>query len=112
MARFLDDILSGPDPAAPEPAEPEREPERAEPPAGGGVDGLDASHAALAKALSVRGVWQRNEAEQLAEDVGLTFLDAALDIINETVLELYGEPFTEDTDPVEINVYAAEAMFK
>lgn len=80
------------------------------PPDSASIAGLDAAHSAFAVQLSSQTTWDRGEAEGLAESLGLTFLDAAMDTINEAAFEICGEPLLEGDDPVELNAYAIEEM--
>ena len=91
--------------AAPTPAQPTTTP-RPE----SRIEGLDAAHSALATALAGRPEWDRGEVEELAESLGLPFLDGALDVINEAAMDACGEPLAEGDDPVELNAYAIEEL--
>lgn len=74
------------------------------------IEGLDAAHSALASALASQPEWERGDAEDLAASLGLPLLDGALDVINETALDVCGEPLVEGDDPIEVNAYAIEEM--
>jgi uncharacterized tellurite resistance protein B-like protein len=76
------------------------------------VHGLDAVHAALGRRLAERGEWQRADAEDLADELGIAFLDAAVERINDAAFDLCGEPLVEGDDPLELNLFAVEEMFR
>ena len=75
------------------------------------IEGLDAAHSALAAALAGQPEWDRGDTGEIAESLGLPFLDAALDIINEATMDACGEPLVEGDDPVALNAYAIEELF-
>lgn len=52
--------------------------------------------------LATRQEWSRTELEELAKDRSL-MLDGTLEYINDAAFEQFEQPFTEGTDPVEIN---------
>jgi uncharacterized tellurite resistance protein B-like protein len=74
------------------------------------VAGLNAVHSHFAIRLAEQSEWARADAEQIAAELGLTFLDAALEVVNDAAFEACGEPFAEGDDPVEMNSYAIEEM--
>ena len=74
------------------------------------IAGLDAAHSALAIALAATPWWDRSDAEQLGDSLGLPLLDGALDRINEAAMDACGEPLVEGDDSLELNTYAIEAM--
>jgi len=74
------------------------------------VGGLDPVHSTFARQLAGQPAWGRSEVEELAETLGLPFLDAALDTINESSFDVCGEPLAEGDDPIEMNAYAVEEM--
>lgn len=76
------------------------------------VAGLDPAHSLLIRRLAQRDSWRRSEAEDAAVQVGLPFLDAALDRINDAAFELCGEPFFEGDDTIDVNVFALEEMLR
>ena len=71
---------------------------------------MDAVHTDFLRQLIGQPAWGRSELEELAETVGLPFLDAALDTINESSFDLCGEPLAEGDDPIDLNAYAVEEM--
>lgn len=71
--------------------------------------GLDAAHAAFARALIARPHWSREEAGDVAADLEL-MLDGALERINEAAFELHDVPLTEGDDPLEINSELLEQL--
>lgn len=96
-----DDSPVPPPPTPPEPAAP----------AALSIDGLDATHSALANQLRTRSTWGRADAEEAATALGLPLLAGALDRINEAALDICGEPLVDGDDPLEINDYAAQELF-
>lgn len=74
------------------------------------VAGLDGPHSQLARRLAQRPSWDRSDVEDAAAQFGITFLDAAVDRINDAAFEVCGEPLIEGDDPVELNVFAVEEM--
>ncbi len=100
--------------------EPETEPEAApsadaciaEVADGIAIEGLDGAHGALADRLRTRSSWDRTEVDEIATSLGLPLLDGALDRINEAALDLCGDPLVEGDDPLEINDYAVEELFR
>lgn len=77
---------------------------------GPSVGGLDVAHSAFARQLAGRSVWVRSEIEDLADSMGLLFLDAALGTINDMSFDVCGEPLAEGDDPIELNSYAVEEL--
>ena len=74
------------------------------------IEGLDAAYSALVTALAARSEWDRGVVEEIAESLGLPFLDGALDVINEAAMDACGEPLVEGDDPLELNAYAIEEL--
>ena len=74
------------------------------------IAGLDAAHTSLATTLASKSEWDRSDVEDLAESLGLPFLDGALDVINEATMDACGEPLIEGDDPFELNAYAIEEL--
>ena len=74
------------------------------------IEGLDAAHSAFAAVLAGQPEWDRDDAEEIAESLGLPFLDGALDVINEATMDACGEPLVEGDDPVKLNAYAIEEL--
>ena len=74
------------------------------------IAGLDAAHSAFARHLAAQPLWDRADAEDAAGTFGLTFLDAAIEAINEAAFEMCDEPLIEGDDPVEMNMYAIGEM--
>ena len=71
---------------------------------------LDVPHSAFVLSLTERQEWVRSDLEDLAEALGLPFLDGVLDAINEAALDACGEPLVEGDDPLELNTYAIEEL--
>ncbi|MBT5044312.1 MAG: hypothetical protein HN899_05365 [Gemmatimonadales bacterium] len=78
--------------------------------AGPTIVGLDAAHSALAVALAATPSWDRSDAEQLGDSLGLPLLNGALDRINEVAMDICGEPLVDGDDSLELNTYAIEEM--
>lgn len=76
------------------------------------IPGLDAAHTALGIRLAERGEWPRADAEDLADELAIPFLDAALERINDAAFDRCGEPLVEGDDPLELNPFAVEEMFR
>ena len=74
------------------------------------IAGLDPVHSALATTLASRAEWNLNDAEELAESLGLPFLEGVLDIINEAAIDACGDPLIEGEDPLQLNDYAKEEL--
>ena len=74
------------------------------------IGDLDVPHSAFVLALTERQEWVRSDLEDLAEALGLPFLDGVLDAINEAALDACGEPLVEGDDPLELNTYAIEEL--
>ena len=51
------------------------------------IQSLDEPHSALLRALAVRPEWDRQAVEDIAESLGLPFLDGALDVVNEAAMD-------------------------
>ena len=64
--------------------------------------GLDTEASVLVRVLITKSIWTRNELEQLAAKYNL-MLDGTLDTINDISIEVFGGPFFEGEDPIEIN---------
>ncbi|MEU8076775.1 TerB N-terminal domain-containing protein [Catellatospora citrea] len=73
------------------------------------VIGLDQAHSHLLRDLAAKPSWTRFEFEQQAARLGL-MPSGALDVINEAVLDLCGEPFADGDDDLTINTYALEEL--
>jgi hypothetical protein len=76
----------------------------------GSIAGLDMAHANFVGLLRPQPSWDRADLETLAEAHGLPMLDAAIDRINDAVIEACGEPLIEGDDPLEINGYALQGI--
>jgi tellurite resistance protein len=63
---------------------------------------LDAAHSALLSQLAVRSVWDREEVERLADDLGL-FPDGAMETLNEAAYDICGAPLLEGDQRIEID---------
>lgn len=66
------------------------------------IAGLDPIHSELVLVLASRDIWTRTDLEALAVDRCI-MLAGALEQINETFLDAYGEPLLEGEDSLEIN---------
>jgi uncharacterized tellurite resistance protein B-like protein len=75
------------------------------------LPGLDAAHSALVRALGNRDEIGAAEFEALADAHGL-MAGGAMESINDASFQLCDEPLLEGADPVEINPYAREELFK
>jgi hypothetical protein len=80
--------------------EPEPEKEKAEA-TGDLLQGLDAQHSTLLRALSARETWSREEFEALSSDLDL-LPGGALETLNEAAFEQFDLPLTEGDDPLEL----------
>jgi TerB N-terminal domain/TerB-C domain len=98
------DLPPAPPPVAAQP-EPEPEPEVIV----GGMLGLDAAHATLARLLLSRRQWARTDLEDAAADLAL-MLDGALESINDAAYEAFDMPLAEGDDPLEINADIVEKL--
>jgi uncharacterized tellurite resistance protein B-like protein len=76
------------------------------------VGALDPAHSELVRRLATRPVWDRAIAEDLSHELGLPFLDAAVDRINDQAFESCGEPLLEGDDLIEVNEFCAEELLK
>jgi hypothetical protein len=76
----------------------------------GPIMGLDSAHSQLVDALRDQPAWSRADVESAAAAVGIPMLDAALDRINDAVIEACGEPLIEGHDPLELNDYALQEI--
>lgn len=106
-ASYLAEIFTDDDPeatASPAPAPPDAG-------IGDGIAGLDAPHSALLRRLADHSRWTRDDFDNVAAGLGL-LPDGALEALNEAAFGAVGEPVCEGTDPVEINSYAVEEMFR
>jgi uncharacterized tellurite resistance protein B-like protein len=72
--------------------------------------GLDEPHTALAKALAARSEWSRDDAENVATELGLPLLNGALDRINEAALDACGDTLVEGADTLEVNSFTVGEM--
>ena len=73
------------------------------------IAGLDAKHAALARALAKRPSWTRAEFDAMAAQHRL-LPEGALDAINEAALDRCGETFCDDGDPLTVNESVAKEL--
>ena len=104
VSALLTDIFVDDDPP------PETESRAPGPEPGSMIEGLDGPHSQLLAALTARSEWDRGSVEELARSFGLPFPDGALDVINETAIDVCGEPVVEGADPVVLNPYALEEL--
>lgn len=119
VSALLADIFADDDPLHGQPAQSVPDMAMSQPPSGPNdsyttpeptIAGLNAAHSALATKLATKMEWDLSEVENLAESLGLPFLDGALDIINEAAMDACGEPLIEGDDPLELNQYALEEL--
>lgn len=75
------------------------------------LPGLDAAHSALVRALGGRDEIGAAEFTALADAHGL-MAGGAMESINDAAFQLCDEPLLEGADPIEINPYAREELFK
>lgn len=75
------------------------------------LPGLDAAHTALVRALGERGEMGAAEFVALAEAHGL-LAGGAMETVNDATFQLCDEPLLEGADPIEINPYAREELFR
>jgi uncharacterized tellurite resistance protein B-like protein len=75
------------------------------------LPGLDAAHSALVRALRDRAEIGAAEFSALADAQGL-MAGGAMESINDAAFQLCDEPLLEGADPIEINPYAREELFK
>lgn len=73
------------------------------------IAGLDGPHSDALMILSGRESWSRSELGELAEEHGL-LAGGMVETINDAAFAASGEALLEGHDPVEVNVYALEAM--
>jgi hypothetical protein len=67
---------------------------------------LDSAHSALVRKLATQPEWARQEFEDVCASVGL-LPEAALDVINETAVEMADEPLVDDdASRLRMNDYA------
>lgn len=71
--------------------------------------GLDGPHSSFARTLLTRTQWNRNELVGLTATLDI-MLDGAIEHINDLCFDLYGIPFTEGDDPIEINTELRENL--
>lgn len=64
--------------------------------------GLDTEASAFLRVLITKSIWTRDELEEVAAGLNL-MLDGTLDTINDISFEIFGGPFFEGDDPIEIN---------
>jgi uncharacterized tellurite resistance protein B-like protein len=82
------------------------------PQAGGPVPpALDATHRSFLARLAERSSWRRSEVASIAAGLGL-MPDGALEIVNEAAFELAGDPATEGSDPLEVNIDVAKEILR
>lgn len=75
----------------------------------GRILGLDEAHSSLARAISARPSWTREELLDLAGDLEL-MLDGALERIGEAAMDTYGVYFVEGDDPITVNAEILEKL--
>jgi uncharacterized tellurite resistance protein B-like protein len=75
------------------------------------LPGLDAAHSALVRALGDRDEIGAADFASLADAHGL-MAGGAMESINDASFQLCDEPLLEGADPIEINPYAREELFK
>jgi TM2 domain-containing membrane protein YozV/uncharacterized tellurite resistance protein B-like protein len=98
VSSFLSDIFEDeeqtaePSPEAPQPSEPAT-PE---------LDGLDNGHAELLRRLAAEPEWERQQFEEIAEELNL-FPDAAIEVINDYAFEQVEAPVIEGFDKLEVD---------
>lgn len=73
------------------------------------IPGLNAEAFAFMRILTSKLLWSRKELENLAVENGL-MLDGTLDSINDASFDVFGEPFCEGDDPIEINSEIAKEI--
>lgn len=72
--------------------------------------GLDDDHWSLARELTTREQWSREEAALVASDLGLEFLSLALARINEEALDRTGSVLFEGDDPIAVDHQTYQEM--
>src|SRR4051812_8647642 len=70
---------------------------------------LDDAHSQFVFSLFRRDDWTRAELETIAAKYSI-LLDGALDTINESSLNLHGEPLLEGEDPMEVNAHVRRVI--
>jgi uncharacterized tellurite resistance protein B-like protein len=75
------------------------------------LPGLDAAHTALVRVLGDRAEIAAAELAALAEAHGL-MAGGAMETINDAAFQLCDEPLLEGADPIQINPFAREELFK
>jgi tellurite resistance protein len=90
---FAEEILVG-----------EETPEPTEDISDGNRLGLDQSHLTLLQMMSDQPLWARSDLEGVAKRLGLPFLDAALETLNESLCAMDRAPAIDGDDPVEVDV--------
>lgn len=75
------------------------------------LPGLDAAHSALVRALAGRDAIAAADFAALADAHGL-MAGGAMESINEAAFQLCDEPLLEGTDPIEVNPFAREELFR
>lgn len=119
VTRVLASVFADEEPASAEPAgtatlapvDEETEVEADAAVATGTLPGLDAAHSALVRALGDRDEIGAAEFAALADAYGL-MAGGAMESINDASFQLCDEPLLEGADPIEINPYAREELFK
>jgi hypothetical protein len=118
VTRVLASVFADEEPASASPEAaatlaPAEEPEADPAPAAADdrLPGLDAAHSALVRALGERGEIGAAEFAALADAHGL-MAGGAMESINDASFQLCDEPLLEGADPIEINPYAREELFK
>jgi uncharacterized tellurite resistance protein B-like protein len=79
-------------------------------PDGDGRLRLDDVHLVFLAHLVEREAWRRDELEALAERLGIPFLDAALETINEATVAACGEPAVEGDEVIEVECELAKEL--
>ncbi len=69
---------------------------------GNPLAGLDRKHSALLRALSEKSVWERDEYESLASELGL-FPDGALETLNDLAWDKFDAPLLEQDEQIELD---------
>lgn len=69
---------------------------------GNPLAGLDRKHSTLLRALSEKSVWERDEYESLASELGL-FPDGALETLNDLAWDKFDAPLLEQDEQIELD---------
>lgn len=73
-------------------------------------DSMAEKLAAFVSAASAQTQWEPTELTEVADKLGLPFLDAAIEAVNDAAIEACGEPLLEGDSLFEVNDYAVEVM--